>query len=854
MVRSFANYFNPQLKEMRIFKILCLSIGIFTSLIGIAQVDSVFHMTTPCEGDTITQTFGRAYITPTLGGNLTYSWTGPNSYTSTSQDVTDIVDEGLYSVTVDNGTTTETFKVSVGYNTRWAHWLGVAEFWNTYGTQVDVKNISTNAWYRASVSENILEGGVDGWVETMPSNSNTHRMFGLSNYPNSGNTNSDIDYGIYLKNNGDIRRVVSGSETSIGSYVAGDMIKVSREGQYIKFYKNGVELSSSSVDAGTTFENQELVADVCIYTSNALIENLGCSFKGPNPGVLTVTNIANGENGDGNILADPCDITAQTYEWDRYSTDTDSTIGDLIPGSYNVTIDDGNNWIQKQYSSCGYDLDWSDSDNVSITNHVIEKTLAGSAWNAGGESNLLLTASTDGWIEWEVTQTDKQKAIGFTDSPSSTFNYTAIDYGFIFYADGTSKLIRAGIIVGGYETYKVGDVFRIERSGSNVKYDINTWNRHTYTISAGTAYNIQASIYDNGGKFENLRTSFETGFSGTYTTTDIFAAGGTGSIDLSVTGNMGTVSYLWSTGATTQDVSSLEIGEYTVSISDTMHDTIVLVIPIYEKDSVAWYDSTGCTITGANEQILTSTSSGAWTTSQGLAFNYLEPAEDGEFIYTEKQATHHKTIGFVDESVGHPLNSQDDWLYAIHLTNTKAEYRESSVTAKTLIEETAATDDVYKVSRVGTQLSYFKNGLLLRRITVAPTTRWAFHAAFDNNYTSTYVKDVDVSFTKWPSLRDRSYAHLKEHLDGTFYRSLKEVLYVYFDEKYTNGELSYSIKDQTNSEVVSDATLTVTKGFGQNWFEIDLESFGLTDDAFYVLEVSNEKGRVQKLRFKLGSI
>ena len=319
---------------------------------------------------------------------------------------------------------------------------------------------------------------------------------------------------------------------------------------------------------------------------------------------------------------------------------------------------------------------------------------------------------------------------------------------------------------------------------------------------------------------------------------------------------MGDVDYLWSTGATTQDVNTLQPGDYTVTISDTLHDTIVMIIPIYEKEDAAWYSQTGCTITGNEDEILTSTSAGAWTTSQGISFCYLEADQDGEFVYTETQATHHKTIGFVDESIGNTLDSQDDWLYAIHLTSTQAEYRESSVTAKTLIVETAATNDEYRITRIGTDLSYYKNGILLRRVTVSPTSRWTFHAAFDNNITNANVRDINVSFVYPLGLffKNHSFAHLHEHLDGTFYKPAYNHLAVYFDEKYTDGSLTYRIKDQSNTVIVDNTLMTITKGYGQNWFNFFLGGAGLIDNNFYVLEVENEKGRVQKLRFKYRSL
>ena len=41
-----------------------------------------------------------------------------------------------------------------------------------------------------------------------------------------------------------------------------------------------------------------------------------------------------------------------------------------------------------------------------------------------------------------------------------------------------------------------------------------------------------------------------------------------GSIDLQVSGGIGTITYQWSTGETTQDLHNLPVGNYTVTVTD----------------------------------------------------------------------------------------------------------------------------------------------------------------------------------------------------------------------------------------------------------------------------------------------
>ncbi|MBL4703851.1 MAG: hypothetical protein JKY54_04980, partial [Flavobacteriales bacterium] len=488
--------------------LLCVLI---TNCTYAVTVDKIVHKKISCASDVVSESLGEIQITPTLtGGTITYLWTGPNSYSSTSQDIASLADAGIYNILVtktgSKGVTQETLDIALGYETHWTNFVGIAQVTNVANNGVDAKNTATNGWYRGAAGANILASSIDGWIECKPTNSNTHRMFGLSNYPNIAQHNSDLDYGIYLKNNGDIRRVISGSELSIGSYTSGDLIRVSREGQYIRFYKNGVELTSGAYNIGASGQNLELVPDCAIYTSNGLIENLGCSFRGPIPTEIEV-QLSCGQIATGSIQLDPCG-SSSTYLWSAGPGDIYSIIDDLSIGHYSVSIYNPDDWVSKKFSSCGYGMVWREEANVSTTSELITKTGVGVSWDAGAKSEMALSSSTDGWVEWFIDQTDKQKAIGFSITPSGTYALSGINHGFIFYNDGTYKLIYNGAIVGSFETYRNEDVFRVERSGTTVSFIVNDYTRYAPTVSATDESYVQASIYNNGGSFNNVNASY----------------------------------------------------------------------------------------------------------------------------------------------------------------------------------------------------------------------------------------------------------------------------------------------------------------------------------------------------------
>ena len=126
----------------------------------------------------------------------------------------------------------------------------------------------------------------------------------------------------------------------------------------------------------------------------------------------------------------------------------------------------------------------------------------------------------------------------------------------------------------------------------------------------------------------------------TNSTTQPTCANNDGSINLTVTGATGTPTYIWSNGATTEDISALPAGDYTVAVTDgacTINTTITLNKPnanipytICPSDSykleiqdntltgIQWLKN-GVVISGANALTYTATEVGIYTyTSNGV--------------------------------------------------------------------------------------------------------------------------------------------------------------------------------------------------------------------------------------------
>ena len=151
---------------------------------------------------------------------------------------------------------------------------------------------------------------------------------------------------------------------------------------------------------------------------------------------------------------------------------------------------------------------------------------------------------------------------------------------------------------------------RYKSQGGSWSYDtVNTSNISLSSLQVASVYFWQVkSMCDSLGLNTSSWTPMQFFITpscalslGSVTTNVLCNGGSTGSIDLSVSGGSGSYSYLWSNGATTEDLSGLTSGLYTVTVTDL---------------------STGCT----------ATSSISITQNAPIVFNNQQSICDGDSI------------------------------------------------------------------------------------------------------------------------------------------------------------------------------------------------------------------------------
>jgi RHS repeat-associated protein len=153
----------------------------------------------------------------------------------------------------------------------WTNYLGV-----TIGTGANLNNLTKTAgdsYTNANAnSTEALPAGQDGWVEMVAGETGKSRMIGLSATNMSG---TSIQFALELRNDNNIyawENNVAGA--SLGTYVVGTSVRVSKEGSQIKYYVDGVYKATAT---GTS--TGSLIVDVAMNHTASTIKQAAISFS-----------------------------------------------------------------------------------------------------------------------------------------------------------------------------------------------------------------------------------------------------------------------------------------------------------------------------------------------------------------------------------------------------------------------------------------------------------------------------------------------------------------------------------------------------------------------------------------------
>ncbi|KPM50187.1 Ig-like domain-containing protein, partial [Jiulongibacter sediminis] len=255
-----------------------------------------------------------------------------------------------------------------------------------------------------------------------------------------------------------------------------------------------------------------------------------------------------------------------TYVWSNAETTQD--ISGLSAGTYSVTITDAN--------GCTSTASTTITEPAALTNSFTQTDVL-CFGNSTGAIDLSVSGGTGpytyAWSNAETTQdisglsagtysvtiTD---ANGCTSTASTTITEPASAL--------TNSLTQTDVLCFGNSTGAID----LSVSGGTGPYTYAWSNAETtQDITGLPAGTYSVTITDANGCASTASTTISQPASGitiSYVTTDVACFGdSSGSIDLSLTGGVSPFSYSWNTGDTTQDLSNLVAGAYSVTVSDS---------------------------------------------------------------------------------------------------------------------------------------------------------------------------------------------------------------------------------------------------------------------------------------------
>ena len=107
------------------------------------------------------------------------------------------------------------------------------------------KNIAGNAWNSGAFTTNSVAN--NGWIEASTNVTNQYKILGLSN-TNPDATNTSIQFGLYLRGDGNIEILESGvSRGLFGPYAITQRFKIKVENNVVKYYRDNTLLYISTV-------------------------------------------------------------------------------------------------------------------------------------------------------------------------------------------------------------------------------------------------------------------------------------------------------------------------------------------------------------------------------------------------------------------------------------------------------------------------------------------------------------------------------------------------------------------------------------------------------------------------------
>ncbi|MBX2809300.1 MAG: DUF5011 domain-containing protein [Cellvibrionaceae bacterium] len=384
-------------------------------------------------------------------------------------------------------------------------------------------------------SYDILPANTDGWIEIDINDEMEYIDIGLSEYdiPRPTRSRRHIKHGFWLHSRhhssliGQLQvyeSLVENSLTNVGLYNSGDTLRIERVGSEIRYLLNG-----SLVHISPLITTDALRVEIFMHTQG---------MNMPAPRMSASFSYAQDDSGWTPCADEGGSCLASVPALVRYGVADNYTLAYTeSPETFtcdgtafgNVVVDGAAHCEIKYYANQDYDRDgvadnidpqpdvsalivqpvWRDLTGVVVnSDNSITKT-GTVAWQEGFfDSVQTLPANTDGWIEVVINDEMEYIDIGLSehDIPRPTRSRRHIKHGFWLHSRHNSSLIGqlqvyeplAGNSLTNVGLYNSGDILRIERVGSEMRYLLNDSLVHTSPLTTTAELRVEIFMQIQG--------------------------------------------------------------------------------------------------------------------------------------------------------------------------------------------------------------------------------------------------------------------------------------------------------------------------------------------------------------------
>jgi RHS repeat-associated protein len=436
---------------------------------------------------------GSISVAPVGGsGGYTYNW-GTTPGTTNSQTN---LSRGSYTVTVtDNQGRTASRTYQVGYRPQMQNLTNVTDNANTY------TKTAGSSYDGGATSSGYIPANAGGWMEMVVPTQTAQSLYrvGFSYADGSYTAPLTLRNGLILEFSRNLAITENGIGFVFGNILPGDVLRIERSGSNMVYSRNGIAKRTVAIDPSLELHWK-------LQMASGYVPKVNTSFDSK----VTISPLVEGvtsSTSPGDIAVSAVGGTPQyAYSWSP-SGATTATASSLAAGTHTVTVTDYEGRTTVQSFTMGPKPLWANLTGVNLVGQALVKTAA-AGWNSGAVTSSPLLANKDGWIEFAITGNNDSYVAGFTTTPSSYLNTS---FKHAVFVDPTTSMLSTYLDATPTPlcSYQIGDVIRIERTGSTITYKRNGASVRTASTTAGTELRVKTAI--NLGTAPSIISSFEIG-------------------------------------------------------------------------------------------------------------------------------------------------------------------------------------------------------------------------------------------------------------------------------------------------------------------------------------------------------